>query len=234
MVINPIKLAIADDHSLVRKSIKNYLSQQTNLHVVFQASDTVELLYQLADSKIDVLIAELFMPESILDVLRKIRQLYPEIKILVTTMSTDLDLVGEIMDIGVHGCLSKSDDPEQLVTAIVAASNNQIYRNRLYTEALYWNKQQKVGKELKERVLLSEREKKILELLWEEKSDKEIANEICLSVKSIEKIKHDMKEKLGVKSTIGLLKHAAEKRIITIYPYSIGRFKVMAQILRVI
>lgn len=224
MMINPIKLAIADDHSLVRKSINSYLSQQTNLNVVFQASDAAELLYKLADSTIDILLTELFMPEPMLDVLPKIRQRYPEIKILVLSMSTDLDLVSEILDIGVHGCLSKSDDPEELIMAIIAASHNQIYRNRLYTEALYWNKQQKVGKEVKERVLLTEREKKILALLWEEKSDKEIADEIYLSVKSVEKIKHDMKEKLGVRSTIGLLKHAVEKRIISIYPCSIGRF----------
>ena len=214
MMINSIKLAIADDYSLVRKSIKSYLSQQTNLHVVFQASDAAELLYKLANSTIDILVTELFMPEPMLDVLQKIRQQYPEIKILVLSMSTDLDLVSEILDIGVHGCLSKSDDPEELIMAIIAASQDQIYRNRLYTEAMYWSKQQKVGKEVRERVLLTEREKKILALLWEEKSAKEIADEIYLSVKSVEKIKHDMKEKLGVRSTIGLLKHAVEKRII--------------------
>ena len=211
MMSNPVKLAIADDHTLVRKSIKRYLSQQTNLNVVFQASDTAELLNKLADSTIDILLTELFMPGSTLDVLRKIRQQYPQVKILVLSMSIDLDLVSEILDIGVYGCLSKSDGPEDLILAIIAASHDQIYRNRLYTDALYWNKQQKAGKEAKERVPLTEREKKVLALLWEEKSDKEIADDICLSVKSVEKIKRDMKEKLGVRSTIGLLKHAVEK-----------------------
>jgi DNA-binding NarL/FixJ family response regulator len=210
MVSIPVKLAIADDQTLVRKAIGRFLCQQTNLNVVFQASDTVELLNKLADFAIDVLLIQLFMPWATSEVLRKIRQHYPRLRILVLPMSTDLDLVSEMLDIGVYGCLSKSDGPEDLIQAILAAYHGQIYRNSLYTDALYWNEQQKVAKEAKQRVVLTEREKKILTLLWEEKSDKEIADDICLSVKSVEKIKHEMKGKLGVRSTIGLLKHSVE------------------------
>jgi DNA-binding NarL/FixJ family response regulator len=65
-------------------------------------------------------------------------------------------------------------------------------------------------------VPLTGREKKVLQLLWEEKNNKEIADEIFLSVRSIEKIRQDMKEKLGIKSTVGLFKYAIERKIIQI------------------
>jgi len=63
-------------------------------------------------------------------------------------------------------------------------------------------------------VSLNEREKKMLQLIWEEKSNKEIADELFLGVRSVEKIRQDMKEKMGVKSTVGLLKYAINQRII--------------------
>jgi DNA-binding NarL/FixJ family response regulator len=69
-------------------------------------------------------------------------------------------------------------------------------------------------------VLFTDREIEILKLLWEEKSNKEIADHLFLSVRSVEKIRQDMKEKTGVKSTIGLLKYAIKKRIIGVNQYN--------------
>jgi len=98
----------------------------------------------------------------------------------------------------------------------VSISEQRIYRSRLFTEVLYWNKQNKIkASPGMINISLSEREQAILRLLWEEKSNKEIADALFLSVRSVEKIRQDMKEKLGVKSTIGLLKYALQKTIIS-------------------
>lgn len=72
---------------------------------------------------------------------------------------------------------------------------------------MYWMKQNNI-KDGGSRISFDERESKILQLLWEEKTNKEIAGQICLGVRSVEKIRQDMKDKVGVKSTIGLLKLA--------------------------
>jgi DNA-binding NarL/FixJ family response regulator len=216
MLLRPINLAIVDDHALFRKTLKNYLSEQPNIHVVIQASDMDDLFNCLKTAIPDVLLMDIFMPEmNGSDAIWRIRNEYPGIKILVLSMSNDMDLISDLLDTGIQGYISKSDEPEDLLQAIRAVSENRIYRNRLFTEALYWNKQNFFKSNTAEPfVHLSEREKRLLQLLWEEKSNKEIADELFLGIRSVEKIRQDMKEKLGIKSTVGLLKYAINKKII--------------------
>lgn len=224
MLFRPINLAIVDDHSLFRKTLKCFLSEQTNLNVVIQAADMFDLFTKLKASSVDVLLLDIFLPELPgNEALLALRNEYPGIKILVLSMSTDLGLISDLLDSGIHGYISKADEPEDLLQAIHAVSDGRIYRNRIFTEALYWNKQKNI-KHFSDgaMAMLNEREKKILQLLWEEKSNKEIADELFLGVRSVEKIRQDMKEKIGVKSTVGLLKYAIEKKIIGVNSRSPG------------
>ncbi|HWK05308.1 MAG TPA: response regulator transcription factor [Puia sp.] len=216
MLFRPINLAIVDDHSLFRKTLKSFLSEQNNLNIPVQAADMFDLFNKLKVSSIDVLLMDIFMPGlNGNEALKTLRSEYPSIKILVISMSTDMDLISDLLDAGIHGYISKADEPEELLQAIQAVSENRLYRNRLFTEALYWNKQNNIkpfvsGAEAQ----LNEREKKILQLIWEEKSNKEIADNLFLGIRSVEKIRQDMKEKIGVKSTVGLLKYAINKKIV--------------------
>jgi DNA-binding NarL/FixJ family response regulator len=218
MPFRPINLAIVDDHALFRKVLKLYLSDQRNINVIIQAANMSELLNELKAESIDVLLMDLFMPGLHgIDAIKALKGEYPESKILVLSMSTDMALVSDLLEAGIHGYISKSDEPEVLMQAISAAAENRIYRNRFFTDALYWNKQNNLTSSASESLVrLNEREKKILQLIWEEKSNKEIADELFLGVRSVEKIRQDMKEKLGVKSTVGLLKYGINKRIIDV------------------
>jgi DNA-binding NarL/FixJ family response regulator len=216
MLLRPVNLAIVDDHSLFRKTLKNFLSEQENIQVVIQASDVFDLLSKLKTAKADVLILDVFMPElNGNEALKMIRTEYSALKIVVLSMSTDMNLISDMLESGIHGYISKADEPEELLLAIAASSDGRIYRNKLLTEALYWNTRNNIRGYMDEPpVSLNEREKKILTLIWEEKSNKEMADELFLGVRSVEKIRQDMKEKLGVKSTVGLLKYAIHKKII--------------------
>jgi DNA-binding NarL/FixJ family response regulator len=212
----PIRLAVVDDHILFRKTLVSYLSEQTNVEVFIQASDLTEILSKLRHSPIDLLIMDVFMPHlNGVDGVKIIRREYPEMKILVLSMSGDMNIISDMLESGIHGYLSKSDEPDNLVEAITAASQGRIYRNRLFTEALYWNKQNHMVSDEKDPYpAINDREKKILQLIWEEKSNKEIADQLFLGVRSVEKLRQDLKEKIGVKSTVGLLKYALNKSII--------------------
>jgi DNA-binding NarL/FixJ family response regulator len=215
MLFRPVNLAIVDDHLLFRKTLKNYLAEQKNINVPILAANLFDLLNQLRDTPIDILLIDLFIPGvNGSDVMNTLRSEYPGIKILALSMSTDMDLISDLLDAGIHGYVSKSDDPEELIQAIQAVSSGRLYRNRILTEALYWNKQNYITSKERSNTSLNEREKKILQLIWEEKSNKEIADELFLGVRSVEKIRQDLKEKLGAKSTIGLLKYAITKKII--------------------
>jgi DNA-binding NarL/FixJ family response regulator len=150
-----------------------------------------------------------------MDALKAILNKYPGIKILLVSASNDMGLISDLLDYGIYGYISKADEPEDLLQAIITASENRIYRNKLFTEAMYWKKQNNIGNYTgRVKINLDERERKILKLIWEEKSNKEIAGELFLGIRSIEKIRQNIKEKIGAKSIVGLLKYALNKKII--------------------
>jgi DNA-binding NarL/FixJ family response regulator len=217
MPAGTIRLGIVDAHFLFRELLRNYLSEQNGMQVTILAQDMEELQNKLKTASIDVLITDLFIPRmNVFDGLKTIAAEFPELKILVLSICTDISLISNLLDLGISGFIHKGDDPRALLEAISEISADKIYRNSYFTEALYWSNQSNRGKiESKpSTVWLSDREKRILVLLWEEKSTKEIADQLFLSVKSVEKIRHDMKEKLGIKSTVGLFKYAIDKKII--------------------
>lgn len=186
------------------------------MQVSIQTSDMGDLLEKLKGFPIDVLITDIFLRGlNGSEVLSVVRDKFPNIKILVLSMCTEIELLSEILDVGIHGCVSKYDEPEELLQAIESVAGGRIYRNKLFTEALYWNKQNNIRSNAADfSVTLSDRERKVLQLIWEEKSNKEIADTIFLGIRSVEKLRQDLKDKLGVKSTVGMLKYAINKRII--------------------
>jgi DNA-binding NarL/FixJ family response regulator len=216
MLPQSINLAIVDDHTLFRKVLKNFISDYPNINVVIQSPDIPDLLNKLKSVHVDIIIMDLFMPGiNGFDAVKIIKGQHPNVKILVLSMCTDMNSLSLLLDSGVYGILSKSDEPEELIRAIDCIYEQRIFRSKLFTEVMYWNKQTQSHSP---DTSLSERERKLLELLWDEKSNKEIASLLFLSVRSIEKMRQDMKEKLQVKSTIGLLKYAISKKIITMRP----------------
>jgi len=218
MLLHSINLAIVDDHTLYRKALKDFISAHANMNVVIQSPDIPDLLNKLKDFDVHILLMDIYMPKlSGVDAVKVIRSEYPNVKILVVSMCTDVELLSELLDSGVYGILSKADEPDDLIHAIVSIAEQRIFRSKLFTEVMYWSKQHNIKKYADvDPVSLNEREKSVLQLLWEEKSNKEIASHLFLSVRSVEKIRQDIKEKLGAKSTVGLLKYAIHEKIIQV------------------
>jgi len=218
MISRPVRLAIVDDHVLFRKTLKNYLAEHKNITVPIDTSNLPDLTNRLKGTPIDILVIEIIIPDiNIRDTLYGMRNEYPGIKILALSTNNDPEYVSNLLDAGIYGYISKADEPEDLLEAIKAISENRIYRNLILTEALYWNKQKNKGDYADpSRTVLNERDKKILQLIWEEKSNKEIADDLFLGVRSVEKIRQDIKEKIGVRSTVGILKYAITEGIIGI------------------
>jgi DNA-binding NarL/FixJ family response regulator len=218
MPAGTIKLGIADRPNLFRKVLMEYLSVKENMRVIFQAADVSELMGKLKHSAPDILLLDIFDAGwNSSELLLLLRKEYPDVRILILSECADPGIVGDLLEYGIYGYISKMDEPEELVEAIMAAANNRIYRNQLLTEALYCSRQSNFAADAAEPGShLNERERRILQLLWEEKSNREIASQLFLSVRSIEKIRQDMKEKLGIRSTIGLFKYAINHKIISL------------------
>ncbi|HWV68012.1 response regulator transcription factor, partial [Chitinophaga sp.] len=140
---------------------------------------------------------------------------YPGIKILILSMCTDVEIISDLLNLGIYGYVSKTDSPEELQKAVVSVCTGKIYRNRFFTELLYWGVQKNVAQLAYDKSMkLTDREVKILQLLWNEKSNREIADLVHLSIRSVEKIRQIIKDKIGAKSTVGLLRYAVENNII--------------------
>jgi len=226
MLAKPINVAIVDDHTLFRKTLKNYLSEQRNVQVVIQSPDVPDLLKKLKDFPVDVVVMDIFMPKlNGYEAAILVKEAYPHIRILALSMCTDMSLLSDLLDVGVYSILSKVDEPEELIRAITCVSEGRIYRSKLLTEVMYWNMQLGIKKPVDaDNISLRERDKEVIQLLWEEKSNKEIAEHLYLGIRSVEKIRQDLKDKLGVKSTVGLIKYAINNKIIKVTSSSYSYF----------
>lgn len=214
---NLIKVAIADDHLLFRRLLSDFLSKQHNISIEIEANDAVELLNKLNYTQVDIVLLDLYMPKmSGVDAATIIGNEFPSIKIIILSLCSDMNIIKASLDIGIHAYLSKGEDPATVLDAIIAAAEDRIHRSQLYTEALYLEKESAIKKGVTKHTNLDTREKKIIQLLWEDKSNKEISDVIYLSVSSIEKIKQELKERLDVKSVAGLFKYALIHGIISL------------------
>jgi DNA-binding NarL/FixJ family response regulator len=209
------KLAILEDHSLFRKILVDFLSSSANFKVVIQSATVLDLLYKLKSHEADILIMDPFLPSLEGEFLpHALGKEFPDLKIIVLSMCTDPNIISDLLGSGIYGYVSKGDDPDELISAISAVSQNKIFRNKFLTEALYLSQLKDLKNYTGSPINLNEREIKILNLLWEEKTNREIAQDLCLSVRSVEKIRQDIREKLNVKSTVAVFKYAISKKLI--------------------
>lgn len=215
-----IKVAILDDHKLFREVLVRFLKEQRDISVDIDSSTFPELLEKLSKNVIDVLVLDLGLPDvSGEEVQRIIADQYPEIKTVVLSMFINYATINRLFDTGIYGFVSKAASTEELTSAIYSAANNKLYKNKILTEALLWSQQNKVGA-IRKTSFLTIREVRIIQLLWEEKSNEEIAAILFLGIRSIEKIRQDIKEKTETRSTIGMIKYAISHNIITVNQYS--------------
>ncbi|HET6256339.1 MAG TPA: response regulator transcription factor [Puia sp.] len=209
MPTRPINIAIACDHAIFGKALKSFLTSLRNFNVTLTSIDDDDLIRNLKQSSIEILLLSIIDPESTaIATLQKLRDEAPELKIILLSSSTDPGFISSFLELEIYGYISARDEPECMIRAIQSASEDKIYETRLFTEAMYLNKKNSIRRSsLKGGARLSDRDKKIIRLLWEEKSNKQIADELFLSTRSVEKIRQSIKNKLGVKSTIGMLKY---------------------------
>jgi|GEM_PF-495977 len=210
------KLALLDRHALFRKSLESFLSSRPGLQVVLDTGDHFQLFESLKHTPIDILVFDAGMPHAdAVEVIQEMRRTYSRMKIIVLSQSTSVQFVNGLVNLGIHAYVCKTDEPESLLQAIADVSKNRIHRNKLFTEALYWDRQvDELAEPGNAPSLLDSRERAIIRLMWEEKSNKEIADLLFLSIRSIEKIRQDIKEKLQVKTTVGMFKYALNHHII--------------------
>jgi len=216
-----VKIVIADDHAVVRTGFSMILNYQEDMEVVATAADGVEAYQKVLEYKPDVLILDLSMPpgESGLVATSKISESFPETKILILTMYDDEEYLFHVLKSGAKGYILKNAPDEQLILAVRTVYKGETYvdmkmTTSLVNEFINQSHQEEVSYSSDPFKILSKRELEILPLIAKGYGNKDIAEKLFVSVKTVEAHKTHIMNKLNLKSKPELVEYALKKKLL--------------------
>ncbi|HHY74126.1 MAG TPA: response regulator transcription factor [Bacillus bacterium] len=211
-----IRVLLADDHALVRSGIISLLKSDESIVIIEEAKDGVETYNKTMELAPDIVVMDLSMPpgEFGLVTIKRIKEHMPSMKIIVLTMIDDINIVLNTLANGVSGYILKSSEDIDLAKAIKMVFNGEYYITHSnvtnYLINFYKHSENNITK-LHE---LSSREQEILSFIAKGFSNKEIANLLYLSVKTVEGYQVKIKKKIGATSKSDLVKYALENGLL--------------------
>jgi DNA-binding NarL/FixJ family response regulator len=205
-----LRILLADDHVTVRHGLKLLIDSQPDMKVVSEASDGQTALQRALELKPDVVVMDISMPGmNGLVATRQLKQLRPDAAIVTLTRHSDDAYLQELLRAGVSGYVLKQSAPAELIQAIRAAAAGGQYLDSSLTPRVTAGFLAREGKPLgKAGVTVSQRESDVLRLIASGYSNKEIAAQLDLSVKTIEAHKANAMRKLGLTGRIDIVKYA--------------------------
>jgi len=208
-----IKILIADDHAIVRRGLKQILEDTPNIVVADEASTGKEVLEKISEKEYDVVVLDISLPDkSGLDILKQLKSQKPKLPVLVLSIYPEEQYAERVLKIGASGYLTKESAPEELITAIKKVSVGGKYITASLAEKLAFNLDEKTEKLLYE--TLSDREFQVMCLISSGKTQKEIAAELSLSIKTISTYRYRILEKMRMKSNAELTRYAMENKLV--------------------
>ncbi len=211
--MNAYQLVLADDHSLFREGLRRVVEEKSDLRVVGEAQDGRELLDVLKRLTPDLILLDISMPNQRgIDVIPEIRKNYPSVKILILTAFNDREFVYRAMSMGANGYSLKNDAGTELLSAI-----DQVRHGRTYVAPYFSNQGGVDWEEVRRGVqksALTARETEILKLVAEGKSNKEIAEDLFISVFTVKRHRANIMEKLNLRNVSDLVRYAVQKTYI--------------------
>lgn len=209
-----ISIIIADDHKLFREGLTSLLHDESDLKVIGHANNGIELLKLLETNAPKVVLLDVNMPEMDgFGAMTEIRAKYPQVKIIILSMHDEPSFILHFIQSGAASYLYKNADPEELIHAIRTCVEKGTYINEQIGALMASHIAKRDSQKSKNEIKLEDREIRLLQLICEEKSSKEIADELLLSHRTVEGLKQKLYEKLGIKTVAGLVKYAVKNGI---------------------
>lgn len=219
--MDKIAVGIYDEHRLAREGLNILLSNNKEIDVLFNASSREELQGRLANKSIHILIINVHSVNTpFLNLMMQIQIHHPRIKTLITSVHNDEDLILKIIKCGAKGFLARESGYQELTEAVYMLRNGHEYYSASITHLLlkkYISKIQNDSVEGYSRLsALSSREIEIVRLWGESLTNKEIADRLFISVRTVESHKNHIMQKLNLKTAVDLVKFAIRNNIIEI------------------
>lgn len=204
------KIFLTDDHAILLKGLLEILSHEESIEVIGTASSVKETLEKLTRLSPDILITDYNLPDDDgLSLIRKVKAKYPKVRLIMLSMHDERHLIKEILKEGIAGYILKKDSDEELLNAINAVMKDKTYLsqdiNDMLLKALHGPQDEK---------LLTSREREILKLISQEYTNKEIAEELFISERTVETHRKNIFRKTGTHNLVGLIKFAYANNLI--------------------
>lgn len=204
------RVFLVDDHVMLLDGLKSVLSKEEELEVIGEAQNGKEALGFIKENDLDILITDYSLPVMDgLELVKVVRRVKPEIKIIVLSMHRESHLVKEILQEGISAYVLKEDSTNELLIAIEHVIKDKVYLsdeiNRMLISSLKFQEEVK---------LFSDREREILKLIAKEFSSRQVAKELFISERTVETHRRNMMKKAGTSTTIGLINFGYENKLI--------------------
>lgn len=207
-----IRVLLADDHALVRKGFRLILETQADIEVVGEAGNGREAVEQTVKLHPDVVVMDVAMPElNGIEATRRLADSVPRTRVLALSMHKDSVYVREILKAGARGYLLKDSLDSDLVNAVRAVARGDGYLSPGVSDAVLSDYRRHVTNPMD---LLSSREREVLQMIAEGKTNKEIASALDLSVYTVDAHRGKIMEKLDLHSTGELVRFAVRNGLI--------------------
>ncbi|MBN1699205.1 MAG: response regulator transcription factor [Spirochaetales bacterium] len=213
-----IKIIVADDHRLMREGLLSLLAKEPEIEVVGKASDGHEVIRKTEILNPDIIIMDITMPGlNGIDTTGIINERFPEVKIIALSMHAHARFISGILEAGASGYLLKDCAFEELIAAVHMVYEGRMYLSPSITDVVvrdYVRQKSKTAGTAG--IVLSIREREVLQLIAEGKSTKEIAAILYLSPKTVETHKRNIMEKTRISSIPELVKYAIGEGITSV------------------
>ncbi|GAA0466144.1 response regulator transcription factor [Actinoplanes hulinensis] len=213
----PARILLADDHALVRRGVRLILDSEPDLTVVAEASDGAEAIAQARTERPDLAILDIAMPRLTgLQAARELSRILPDLRILILTMYDNEQYFFEALKAGASGYVLKSVADRDLVEACRAAVRGEPFLYPGAVNALIRNYLERVadGEDPASGRTITDREEEVLKLVAEGHSSKEIADLLVISVKTVERHRSNLLQKLGLRDRLELTRYAIRAGLI--------------------
>jgi DNA-binding NarL/FixJ family response regulator len=216
--MNPVRILIADDHEIVRRGLRNLLETQANWEVAGEAITGRQAVEEARRLSPDLVIMDISMPEmNGLEATRQICKIAPETQVLILSIHENEQLVHEVLEAGARGYVLKSDAGRDLIAAVESLCQHKPFFTPKISEMVLegYLKGGSVADNYKSpQNRLTAREREIVQLLGEGQSNKEVAESLNISVKTVETHRSHIMEKLNIHSLGDLIRYAVRNHLI--------------------
>lgn len=209
MSMTPIRVLLAEDHTLVRAGIRALLESLPNIAVVGEASTGIEALAKIPTAQPDIILLDIAMAEmNGLEAAAQVKQRYPRVRVIMLSMYANEAYVVQALRAGASGYLLKDASPSELDLALRAVMRSETYLSPAVSKHVVADYLRRINTSSDEEEQLTPRQREVLRLIAQGYTAREIARQLSISVKTVETHRTLLMERLNIHDIAGLVRYA--------------------------